>query len=55
VAFEEAVLGEDLVLQSHMTLTALPLRPRDELHVRADRLGVALRKHLRAFKDRVPT
>jgi phenylpropionate dioxygenase-like ring-hydroxylating dioxygenase large terminal subunit len=58
VAFEEAVLGEDLELQRHMTLTGLPLRPRDELHVRADRLGVALRKHLRAFKDRasgVPT
>jgi phenylpropionate dioxygenase-like ring-hydroxylating dioxygenase large terminal subunit len=52
VAFEEAVLGEDLELQRHMTLTALPLRPRDELHVRADRLGVALRKHLRAFVDR---
>jgi phenylpropionate dioxygenase-like ring-hydroxylating dioxygenase large terminal subunit len=49
VAFEEAVLGEDLVLQSHIRLTGLPLRMRDELHVRADRLGVALRRLLRGF------
>jgi phenylpropionate dioxygenase-like ring-hydroxylating dioxygenase large terminal subunit len=49
VAFEEAVLAEDLALQRQMTLTGLPLRPRDELHVRADRLGVALRRVLRSF------
>lgn len=50
VAFEEAVLAEDLALQAKMTLTGLPLRPRDELHVRADRLGVALRRELRRFR-----
>ena len=52
VAFEEAVLAEDLALQRTMTLTGLPLRPRDELHVRADRLGVALRRELRRFRER---
>ena len=52
VAFEEAVLAEDLALQRHMTLTGLPLRPRDELHVRADRLGVALRRELKRFVER---
>ncbi|GGL04140.1 (2Fe-2S)-binding protein [Mangrovihabitans endophyticus] len=49
VAFEEAVLAEDLRLQRAMRLPGLPLRPRDELHVRADRLGVALRRALTAF------
>ncbi|HKS98196.1 MAG TPA: aromatic ring-hydroxylating dioxygenase subunit alpha, partial [Rugosimonospora sp.] len=49
VAFEEAVLAEDLALQRRMRLPGLPLRPRDELHVRADRLGVALRRELRRF------
>jgi phenylpropionate dioxygenase-like ring-hydroxylating dioxygenase large terminal subunit len=52
VAFEEAVLAEDLALQRQMRLTGLPLRPRDELHVRADRLGVALRTELRRFVAR---
>ena len=52
VAFEEAVLAEDLDLQRKMTLTALPLRMRDELHVRADRLGVALRRQLSRFIER---
>jgi phenylpropionate dioxygenase-like ring-hydroxylating dioxygenase large terminal subunit len=52
VAFEEAVLAEDLALQRSMTLTGLPLRMRDELHVRADRLGLALRRELRRFLDR---
>ncbi|GAA3282222.1 Rieske 2Fe-2S domain-containing protein [Dactylosporangium vinaceum] len=51
-AFEEAVLAEDLALQSTMTLTGLPLRMRDELHVRADRLGVALRRELVRFRER---
>jgi phenylpropionate dioxygenase-like ring-hydroxylating dioxygenase large terminal subunit len=46
VAFEVAVLAEDLVLQQAMTVTGLPLRLRDELHVRADRSGVALRRIL---------
>jgi phenylpropionate dioxygenase-like ring-hydroxylating dioxygenase large terminal subunit len=47
VAFEEAVLAEDLALQEHVTLPGLPLSNRAELHVRADRLGVALRRELR--------
>jgi hypothetical protein len=51
-AFEEAVLAEDLALQSTMTLTGLPLRMCDELHVRADRLGVALRRELTRFRER---
>ena len=46
VAFEVAVLAEDLVLQQAMTVPGLPLRLRDELHVRADRSGVALRRIL---------
>jgi phenylpropionate dioxygenase-like ring-hydroxylating dioxygenase large terminal subunit len=52
VEFEESVLNEDLALQRAMTLTGLPLRPRDELHVRADRLGVALRRELNRFRAR---
>lgn len=51
VAFEEAVLAEDLALHRAMTMPGLPLRMRDEVHVRADRLGVALRRELRAFRD----
>jgi len=47
VAFEQAVLGEDLRLQRAMTVAGLPLRLRDELHVRSDRSGVALRRVLR--------
>ena len=46
VAFEVAVLAEDLALQRAMTVPGLPLRLRDELHVRADRSGVALRRIL---------
>ncbi|HEX2805379.1 MAG TPA: aromatic ring-hydroxylating dioxygenase subunit alpha, partial [Kineosporiaceae bacterium] len=49
VAFEQAVLGEDLALQRAMTVTGLPLRLRDELHVRSDRSGVALRRVLHRF------
>ncbi len=50
VAFEEAVLAEDLALHAKTRLPGLPLTPRDELHVRADRLGVALRRQLRTFR-----
>jgi phenylpropionate dioxygenase-like ring-hydroxylating dioxygenase large terminal subunit len=50
VAFEEAVLAEDLALQARMTLPGLPLRLRDELHVRADQLGVALRRSLIRYR-----
>jgi phenylpropionate dioxygenase-like ring-hydroxylating dioxygenase large terminal subunit len=49
VAFEVAVLAEDLELQRAMTVGGLPLRLRDELHVRSDRSGVALRRVLAAF------
>jgi len=50
-AFEEAVLGEDLELQRTMRLPGLPLRMRDELHVRADLLGVHLRRVLTEFRE----
>ncbi len=46
VAFEVAVLAEDLALQRAMTVPGLPLRLRDELHVRSDRSGVVLRQIL---------
>jgi len=49
VAFEEAVLAEDLELQRAMRLPGLPLHMRDELHVRADLLGVTLRRALADF------
>ncbi len=52
VAFEEAVLAEDLALQDVVTLRGLPLDMRTELHVKADRLGVALRRELTRFLDR---
>ncbi len=52
IAFEEAVLAEDLALQRTVVQPGLPLRLRDELHVRADRLGVALRRSLAAFAQR---
>jgi phenylpropionate dioxygenase-like ring-hydroxylating dioxygenase large terminal subunit len=48
-AFEEAVLAEDLAQQATMDSTGLPLLLREELHVRADRLGVALRRALADF------
>ena len=50
-AFEEAVLAEDLELQRTMRLPGLPLRMRDELHVRADKLGVHLRRVLTEFRE----
>ncbi len=52
VAFEEAVLAEDLALQRQIAVTGLPLEMRTELHVRADRLGVALRRVLARFVAR---
>ncbi|MGX6607226.1 Rieske 2Fe-2S domain-containing protein [Micromonosporaceae bacterium Da 78-11] len=52
VAFEDAVLAEDLELQRQMRLPGLPLRMRDELHVRADLLGVHLRRVLTEFRER---
>lgn len=41
-----ASLAEDLALLPRLASSGLPLLPRDELHVRADRLGVALRRTL---------
>jgi phenylpropionate dioxygenase-like ring-hydroxylating dioxygenase large terminal subunit len=52
VKFEEAVLAEDLELQRRMRLPGLPLTVRDELHVRADLLGVSLRRILAEFVGR---
>ena len=54
VAFEVAVLGEDLALQAAMSVTGLPLRMRDELHVRSDRSGIALRRILRRWSGLDP-
>jgi phenylpropionate dioxygenase-like ring-hydroxylating dioxygenase large terminal subunit len=53
VAFEQRVLAEDLDLQAEMLSTGLPLVMRDELHVRSDRLGVALRRALTDFASSV--
>jgi phenylpropionate dioxygenase-like ring-hydroxylating dioxygenase large terminal subunit len=52
VAFEEAVLAEDVALQDVVRTTGLPLDMCTELHVRADRLGVALRRELARFVER---
>jgi phenylpropionate dioxygenase-like ring-hydroxylating dioxygenase large terminal subunit len=49
VEFEESVLAEDLAQQATMDSAGLPLLLREELHVRADRLGVALRRALADF------
>jgi phenylpropionate dioxygenase-like ring-hydroxylating dioxygenase large terminal subunit len=49
LAFEEMVLAEDLALQRSWRLAGLPLRMRDEMHVRADLLGVTLRRTLVDF------
>ena len=46
VAFQHRVLAEDLALVAHLAGQGLPLGVRDELHVRADRRGVALRRAL---------
>jgi hypothetical protein len=46
VAFQHRVLAEDLALVAHLAGQGLPLGVRDELHVRADRRGVALRRTL---------
>jgi phenylpropionate dioxygenase-like ring-hydroxylating dioxygenase large terminal subunit len=51
VAFEEAVLAEDLALQQVMDTPGLPLDLPLELHVRADRHGVTLRRTLRAWVE----
>jgi vanillate O-demethylase monooxygenase subunit len=46
VAFEQAVLDEDLVVQQAYDELVLPLDPQAELHTRADRTTVELRRIL---------
>ena len=49
VAFHRQVLEEDLGLMGVLASAGLPLDMREELHVPADRLGVALRRALCDF------
>jgi vanillate O-demethylase monooxygenase subunit len=46
VAFEQAVLAEDLVVQQAFDELVLPLDPAAELHTRADRTTIELRRVL---------
>ena len=55
VAFHRLVLEEDLRLMGVLGSTGLPLDVREELHVPADRLGVALRRALREFATANPS
>ncbi|KQS71862.1 Rieske 2Fe-2S domain-containing protein [Modestobacter sp. Leaf380] len=48
-ARQQTLLAEDLALLELSGSPGLPLTPRDELHVPADRLGVALRRALGDF------
>jgi vanillate O-demethylase monooxygenase subunit len=48
IAFEQAVLDEDLVLQRQIT-EPMPLDLTAEVHTRADRLTIELRRSLRTF------
>jgi len=55
--FEQAILDEDLALQDRFTVDGLPLisgdgELADEVHIRADAAGVALRRVLGAFLTR---
>ena len=49
VAIEQAMLTEDADLQVRLRSEGLPLEPRAELHLAADRLGVELRRALGRF------
>ncbi|MGY1774254.1 Rieske 2Fe-2S domain-containing protein [Geodermatophilus sp. SYSU D00804] len=49
VARTQRALAEDLELQAQLASTGLPLSARDELHVRSDRHGLALRRALADF------
>ena len=51
VAFEVAVVNEDLALQSRYADLALPLDLRAEVHVKADKTTVELRRILRDLLD----
>ena len=46
--FEQRVLDEDLVIQRRMT-TSLPLDLTTEVHTKADRLTIELRRSLARF------
>jgi phenylpropionate dioxygenase-like ring-hydroxylating dioxygenase large terminal subunit len=48
-ARRQELLAEDAALQARVAATGLPLVLRDELHLPADRLGVALRRALADF------
>ena len=49
VALQRRLLDEDVRSQETLAVPGLPLDPRDEVHVPADRLGVALRQALCDF------
>jgi phenylpropionate dioxygenase-like ring-hydroxylating dioxygenase large terminal subunit len=49
VALQHAILEEDVRSQAALAVSGLPLDLRDEVHVPADRLGVALRQALCDF------
>jgi len=51
IDFEVAVVNEDLALQSRFHDLALPLDITDEVHVRADKTTVELRRILRDLVD----
>jgi hypothetical protein len=49
VALQKRILEEDVRSQAALAVSGLPLDLRDEVHVPADRLGVALRQALCDF------
>ncbi len=49
VALQRRLLDEDVRSQETLAISGLPLDPRDEVHVPADRLGTALRQGLCDF------
>jgi phenylpropionate dioxygenase-like ring-hydroxylating dioxygenase large terminal subunit len=51
VAFERRILEEDLGIQSRYETLTLPLDPTVEVHTKADRLTLELRRLLREFVD----
>lgn len=50
VAYELAVVREDLALSEQFLVAGLPLDPRAEMHIRPDASGLALRSCLRALR-----
>jgi hypothetical protein len=51
VALQKQILAEDVRSQEALAVTGLPLDLRDEVHVPADSLGVALRRALGDFSS----